>query len=188
MTSKPVAIITTIAAAAAVVSVSAALAATPPSAKIVITHQTKGCHSWALNGGAFKPNQQLALRRGGYVTIKNNDVMPHTLIQTAGPKTTIKLVNAPMNGMGMHGKISPTTMGHVVLAGLRRELVGAGLREVHSEGRSHVAHRGRPDPAVHAHAVHCGVDELDRRLRACGLDQRVRHHVVVLDGYVAAAP
>ena len=113
MTSKPVAIITTLAAAAAAVSVSAALAAAAPSAKIVITHQTKGCHSWALTGGAFKPSQQLALRRGGYVTIKNNDVMPHTLIQTAGPKTTIKLVNAAMNGMGMHGKIGPTTMGHM---------------------------------------------------------------------------
>ena len=113
MSSKRVAIITTLAAAAAAVSVSAALAAAAPSAKIVITHQTKGCHSWALNGGAFKPSQQLALRRGGYVTIKNNDVMPHTLIQTAGPKTTIKLVNAAMNGMGMHGKIGANMMGHM---------------------------------------------------------------------------
>jgi hypothetical protein len=125
MTSKRVATITTLAAAAAAVSVSAALAGSAPSAKIVITHQTKGCHSWALNGGAFKSSQQFALRRGGYVTIKNNDVMPHTLIQTAGPKTTIKLVNAAMNGMGMHGKISPTTMGHMG-ATLRVDFTKAG--------------------------------------------------------------
>ena len=126
MTSKRVAIITSLAAAAAAVSVSAALAGAAPSAKIVITHQTMGCHSWALNGGAFKPSQQLALRRGGYVTIKNNDVMPHTLIQTAGPKTTIKLVNAAMNGMGMHGKIGPTTMGHMG-ATLRVDFAKAGI-------------------------------------------------------------
>ena len=47
------------------------------------------------------------------MTITNNDVMPHTLIQTAGPKATIKLVKAAMGGMGMHGKIGPTTMGHM---------------------------------------------------------------------------
>jgi plastocyanin len=113
MSIKRVSMITTIAAAAAAVSVSAALAAAAPSAQIVITHIKKGCHSWSVNGGAFKPSQQLALRSGGYVTIKNNDVMPHTLIQTAGPKTTIKLVAAAMGGMGMKGKIGPNMMGHM---------------------------------------------------------------------------
>lgn len=113
MTIKRVLTVTTIATAAAAASVSAALAVAAPAAKVVITHQQKGCHSWSLNGGAFKSSQQLTLRRGGYVTIKNNDVMPHTLIQTAGPKTTIKLVQAAMGGMGMHGTIGPTTMGHM---------------------------------------------------------------------------
>lgn len=110
---KRVLTIATLATAAAAVSVSAALAVAAPTAKIVITHQQKGCHSWSLNGGAFKPSQHLSLRRGGSVTITNNDVMPHTLIQTGGPKTTIKLVKDAMNGMGMHGKIGPNTMGHM---------------------------------------------------------------------------
>ena len=113
MTIKRALTVMTLAAAAAAVSVSAALAVAAPSAKIVITHQAKGCHGWALNGGALESGLQVALRRGGSVTIKNNDVMPHTLIQTAGPKTTIKLVNAAMGGMGMHGKIGPNMMGHM---------------------------------------------------------------------------
>jgi plastocyanin len=125
MTIKRVATISSLVAAAAAVSVSVALAGAAPSAKIVITHQTKGCHSWALNGGAFKTSQTLALKRGGYVTITNNDVMPHTLLQTAGPKTTIKLVKAATGGMGMHGKISPTTMGHMG-ATLRVDFTKAG--------------------------------------------------------------
>ena len=113
MTTKRVLTITVLTAAAAAVSVSAALAVAAPSARIMITHQQKGCHSWSVNGSAFKASQQATIRRGGYVSIKNNDVMPHTLIQTAGPKTTIKLVKAMTNGMGMHGKIGPNTMGHM---------------------------------------------------------------------------
>ena len=113
MTIKRVLTLTTLASAAAAVSVSASLAVAAPTAKIVITHQKKGCHSWSLNGGAVKASQKLSLLRGGSVTIKNNDVMPHTLIQTGGPRTTIKLVRAAMSGMGMHGKIGPTTMGHM---------------------------------------------------------------------------
>ena len=113
MTIQRVLTITTLAAAAAAISVSAALAVAAPTAKIVITHQAKGCHSWSANGGVFKASQQLTLRRGGSVTITNNDVMPHKLVQTAGPKTTIKLVRAAMNGMGMHGRIGPNTMGRM---------------------------------------------------------------------------
>ena len=113
MTIKRVLTVFALTAAAAAISVSAALSAAPLTAKIVITHQVQGCHSWSVNGNAFKPSQQLTLRRGGSVTITNNDVMPHELIQTAGPKATIKLVKAAMNGMGMHGKIGPNTMGHM---------------------------------------------------------------------------
>ena len=113
MTIKRVLTLTTLAAVAAAVSVSASLAVAAPTAKIVITHQEKGCHSWSLNGGVFKASQKLSLLRGGSVTIKNNDVMPHTLIQTGGPRTTIKLVTAALSGMGMHGKIGPNMMGHM---------------------------------------------------------------------------
>jgi plastocyanin len=113
MTIKRVLTLTTLAAAAAAVSASASLAVAAPTAKIVITHQEKGCHGWSLNGGAFKASQKLSLLRGGSVTIKNDDVMPHTLVQTGGPRATIRLVRAAMSGMGMHGKIGVNTMGRM---------------------------------------------------------------------------
>ena len=72
---------------------SAALSHLGPSpASVVIRHQTRGCHSWSVNGGAFAAGQAIVLKRGASLTIKNNDVMPHTLIQTSGPKV---LLTAP---------------------------------------------------------------------------------------------
>jgi plastocyanin len=55
------------------------------SATITIRHQARGCHSWSVNGNAYRAGQSLRLAPGGTVTFVNNDVMPHTLIQTSGP-------------------------------------------------------------------------------------------------------
>jgi plastocyanin len=63
-------------------------AASSSQASLVIRHQTRGCHSWSLNGDAYGASQALALRRGGSVRITNNDVMPHQLIKTSGPAVT----------------------------------------------------------------------------------------------------
>ena len=54
-------------------------------AKIEIRHQTRGCHAWALNGGAYRASLATRLARGGSTTFANNDVMPHKLIQSSGP-------------------------------------------------------------------------------------------------------
>jgi plastocyanin len=75
---------------------SAATAKAPKTAKIVIRHQLRGCHSWAVNGGAYKPTQSLTLARGSSITVVDNDVMPHTLVKTAG--AAVKFVGAARMG------------------------------------------------------------------------------------------
>jgi hypothetical protein len=83
--------------AASVVLVGAALAA-PSSATLTIRHQTKGCHTWALTGGAWKASQHVTLAKGAKLTIVDNDIMPHTLVQQSGPQA--KLSTPAMRRMG----------------------------------------------------------------------------------------
>lgn len=68
----------------------AAAAAAPSShASLLIRHETRGCHAWSVDGNAYKASQSLELRRGGVLTLTNNDVMPHTLVLTSGPAIAI---------------------------------------------------------------------------------------------------
>src|SRR5436190_7729650 len=60
----------------------------PARATVMIQHQLHGCHAWSVNGGAFKAAQRTTLARGGTIKFVDNDVMPHTLVQTRGPKVT----------------------------------------------------------------------------------------------------
>ena len=71
----------------------ASTAAASTHAKILIRHQIRGCHSWSVNGGTFRPAQHVRLARPGTVTIVNNDVMPHRLIQKGGP--AVKYLGKP---------------------------------------------------------------------------------------------
>jgi plastocyanin len=81
-------------------------------ASLVIRHQTRGCHSWSLNGGAYGANQALAVSRGRSVSITNNDVMPHQLIKTSGPAVTYtRLASGGM--MGLKGTFPPTMLAHM---------------------------------------------------------------------------
>ncbi len=82
-------------AAAAAIAVPAASAG--GATTITISHQTKGCHLWQLNNGNPKVNLSVAVKAGTTVRFLNNDVMPHRLIQQAGPKLT--LMRANMNRM-----------------------------------------------------------------------------------------
>ncbi len=67
------------------------------TATIAIRHQTRGCHSWAFNSGPFKPSLSVSVSAGTVIRITNNDVMPHKLIQTAGPK--MRLAHPMMSKM-----------------------------------------------------------------------------------------
>ena len=68
-----------------------ALAATSPkSATVTIRHQTKGCHSWSVDGKSWAATQKLTLSRGSTLAVVNDDVMPHTLVQVSGPKAKLR--------------------------------------------------------------------------------------------------
>ena len=74
------------------------------TATIAIRHQTRGCHSWSFNSGPFKASLSIRLSPGAVLRITNNDVMPHKLVQTAGPK--LSLVHAMMAKMASSAKVT----------------------------------------------------------------------------------
>jgi plastocyanin len=83
--------------AAAIVAVSQASAG--GSTTITISHQTKGCHMWQVGNANPKVNLSVTVKAGTALRFVNNDVMPHRLIQQAGPKLT--LVRPNMNRMSV---------------------------------------------------------------------------------------
>ena len=100
--------------AAAVLAGTASAAPAPAHASLVIRHQLQGCHSWSVNGGAFKPTQSIAIRSGGWVSVTDDDMMPHTLVQIAGPAAHIANLATPFTGLG---KRAPRTTGAMTYMG-----------------------------------------------------------------------
>jgi hypothetical protein len=96
-------------ATAAALAIAAVSAAAPGSASLVIRHQTRGCHSWSLNGGPLKAKQSIVLRHGGTLTVTDNDVMSHTLVLTGGP--SLRIAHAKLGHMGASTKITFTKPG-----------------------------------------------------------------------------
>jgi plastocyanin len=91
-------------------STGAATAMTSHSVKVLIKHQTHGCHSWSVNGGTFGASRTARAEIGGLATFVNNDVMPHKLVLISGP--AVKFVgNRAMNHMGASVKVSFTRAG-----------------------------------------------------------------------------
>jgi plastocyanin len=97
--------VTTLAAATAVVAGTASAATPAAHLSIVIRHQMRGCHTWSVDGGVWKATQAVTVRRGGSITVKNNDVMPHQLVKTSGPALQIPLRGA-MAHMGATLKVT----------------------------------------------------------------------------------
>lgn len=99
---------------AAVLAIALPATAAPGGASLVIRHQVRGCHSWSLNGGAWKAAQHIRLGRGGSLVVTNNDVMFHELIKTSGPAVVFKLVKS---GTAMKGTVklpwAPGLMGRM---------------------------------------------------------------------------
>lgn len=58
----------------------------PHGSLITIRHQMRGCHAWSYDGGAYRAALVLKLHPGSMLTFRNVDVMPHRLVQLAGPK------------------------------------------------------------------------------------------------------
>jgi plastocyanin len=83
--------------AATIALVATAPAAAGTTATITISHQTRGCHMWQLGNGKPTPTLSVTLKAGTVLRFVNNDVMPHKLVQQAGPK--LRLTHANMNHM-----------------------------------------------------------------------------------------
>ena len=77
----------------------------PKAVKILIRHQARGCHTWSVDGSAFRAAQSLRLAPGGTITIANNDVMPQQLVKKSGPAVRY-LGNPAMNHMGASVKVT----------------------------------------------------------------------------------
>ena len=82
---------------AAAALVAASPAGASGSATITISHQTRGCHMWQFENGKPVVSLAVTLKAGTALRFVNNDVMPHKLIQQAGPRLT--LVRPNMNHM-----------------------------------------------------------------------------------------
>ena len=106
-------LVATVAGAGAVSNATAASQSSVASATILIRHQVQHCHTWAVNGGPFRASQRLNLRRDGTITFINNDVMPHRLIELAGPRVAMRNGTAMAMGAGMHSAAAPGVMNHM---------------------------------------------------------------------------
>ena len=71
-----------------------------PSApvKVTIHHETQGCHAWAIDGQMPMASATVSLAVGGTLLVTDDDVMPHTLVQTGGPSA--QMVGPAMQHMG----------------------------------------------------------------------------------------
>jgi plastocyanin len=87
----------------------ASAASAPGHASLLIRHQLHGCHAWSVNGGPFKASQSITLRRGGWLTVTDNDVMSHKLVLTSGP--ALRITNATLKHMGASVKVTLTKPG-----------------------------------------------------------------------------
>jgi plastocyanin len=85
---------------AATTAVFAGQAAGASTVGITIRHQKVGCHAWAIGNGAYKATHSLTVKAGTSLSFTNNDVMPHALVQLAGPRIAIHA--AHLAKMGAH--------------------------------------------------------------------------------------
>jgi hypothetical protein len=112
---------------ASVALVGAAVAA-PKSATLTIRHQMKGCHSWAFPGGAWSATQSITLARGAKLTVIDNDVMPHKLVQLSGPQA--KLTTPAMNHMGAQATVVFNKAGNYVFGTKAGEDYTSGIKTI----------------------------------------------------------
>ena len=57
--------------------------------QVRIQHELHGCHAWSVANGTFAAKQLFHAHPGTALTFTNNDVMPHTLVQLAGPRIVL---------------------------------------------------------------------------------------------------
>src|SRR5438270_638490 len=77
--------------------------ASPSNRTLTIRHQVHHCHSWSFDGTTWRASQSATLAAGSTLTVVDNDVMSHTLVQVSGPKATI--TGAAMKTMSAHARV-----------------------------------------------------------------------------------
>ena len=65
-----------------------ALAATN-NPTLTIRHQMRGCHTWSLDGKTWSASQSTTIAHGSVLTIVDDDMMPHKLVQLSGPRALV---------------------------------------------------------------------------------------------------
>ncbi len=98
--------------AATLTVLAASATAAPPSVQVLIRHQLHGCHAWSVDGDAFRPTQRLRTSPGAILAFTDDDVMPHRLVQLAGPKVTLR--TADMSTMGATASVQLFEKGRYV--------------------------------------------------------------------------
>lgn len=89
-----------VAVTAAAIGASAAVAgghAPAKSASLTIVHVQKGCHVWVKNGKQ-SANLRIPLARGGRLSVLNQDIDGHKLVEVAGPAKLKLPTSMQMNG------------------------------------------------------------------------------------------
>jgi hypothetical protein len=124
-------------ATAAALIAAAPAAAGGGTATVTISHQMMGCHMWQLGNGNPKVSLAFTVKAGTTLRVVDNDIMPHRLIQQAGPKLT--LVRPDMN------KMSASTAVKLARAGVYRFTTRAGedyawMRSMKTTGADNVLH------------------------------------------------
>jgi len=84
---------TSLFAAVAAALLAASSAGAAGTATITISHEMRGCHMWQLGNGKLAPSLKVSIARGTTIRFVNNDIMPHKLVQLAGPKLMLKGAN-----------------------------------------------------------------------------------------------
>jgi hypothetical protein len=78
-------LITTVAVTFAAIVASGGLAAGAATKQVSIVHVVKGCHVWSA-GTQKSAGMTVTLNHGGSLTVVNQDLDMHRLVQFAGPK------------------------------------------------------------------------------------------------------
>lgn len=78
-------LITAVALTFTAVLVGNALASASAAQRIAIVHVTKGCHVWSM-GKQRSASVAVTLKHGASLTVTNQDLDMHRLVQVAGPK------------------------------------------------------------------------------------------------------
>jgi len=76
---------------------------------ITISHQMRGCHMWQVGNGKPHPSLSVKVKVGTVLTFVDNDIMPHKLVQSSGPK--VRLSHANMNHMSASTSVKLTQKG-----------------------------------------------------------------------------